>query len=309
MVNGIPTTKKRKSVFRAYYRRVFGKSPADKIFNWINYSLFVVFAFIMLYPFLYVVKISLQTQQLVNGVPITVYNFGAYAVVLRNKKILTSFLLTVLIVVVHTSLHIALTFMSAYPLSKKHFRGRTQLLMFILITMLFSGGLIPSYILITNVLKWQDNLLVYIIPGVLSGFNIIVVKNFLQTIPESLEESAKLDGANDFIILFKIYLPLSMPILATIALWAGVGKWNNWMTGILYISKTSLLPIQNILRDLLITASSTDAGGHGGDKELMALADNIKMATVVIGTLPIVLVYPFVQKYFTKGVLLGSVKG
>ncbi|HHW89519.1 MAG TPA: carbohydrate ABC transporter permease [Clostridiales bacterium] len=300
---------KRKKAFKSFYRRVFGKSISDNIFNWINYGMFVIFAFIMLYPFMYVVKISLQTQELINNTPQTVYNFAAYGLVLKNKQIVSSFLLTVFIVVTHTALHIAFTFVSAYPLSKKHFRGRTQLLMFVLITMLFSGGLIPSYILITSVLKWQDNLLVYIVPGIISGFNIIVVKNFLQTIPDSLEESAKLDGANDFIILFKIYLPLSMPILATIALWAGVGKWNNWMTGILYISKTHLLPMQNILRELLISASSTDASGHGGNRDLMALADNIKMATVVVGTLPIILVYPFVQKYFTKGVLLGSVKG
>lgn len=294
--------------FKKYLGKVFGKTKGERTFQIVNYVLFLLFGFIMLYPFIYVIKISLENIRLIDGVATKVYNFTAYGLVLANKKIYSAFFLTIFVVLVHTALHLALTFIAAYPLSKKHFKGRNVLLFFVLFTMLFSGGLIPSYILITQVLGWMDNLLVYIIPGVMTGFNIIIVKNFLQGIPESLEESAKLEGANDMQILFRIYIPLSLPIAATVALWAGVGKWNNWMTGVLYITDSDLYVLQNILRDMLV-AANTSTTGQGADRELMAMADNVKMATVVIGTLPIVCIYPFVQKYFVKGMLIGSVKG
>ena len=207
--------------FKKYLGKVFGKTKGERTFQIVNYVLFLLFGFIMLYPFIYVIKVSLENIRLIDGVATKVYNFTAYGLVLANKKIYSAFFLTIFVVLVHTALHLALTFIAAYPLSKKHFKGRNVLLFFVLFTMLFSGGLIPSYILITQVLGWMDNLLVYIIPGVMTGFNIIIVKNFLQGIPESLEESAKLEGANDMQILFRIYIPLSLPIAATVALWAG----------------------------------------------------------------------------------------
>lgn len=298
-----------KKTVKRFFDGIFGKSTSDRIFNFVNYAVFLLFGLIMLYPFYYVVKESLINIKLVDGVAQEVYNFSAYSFVLSSSKISTAFALTILVVAAHTALHLLFTFITAYPLSKTHLVGRKHFLLFVFITMLFSGGMIPSYILMTRVLKWQDTLLVYIVPGVLTGFNIIVVKNFLQGIPTSLEESAKLEGANDFVILIKIYIPLSLPIAATIGLWAGVGKWNNWMTGVLYINNPDLYMIQNVLRDMLISATSTDPSGQNPDKTLMAMADNVKMATVVVGTLPIVLIYPFVQKYFVKGMLVGSVKG
>lgn len=293
--------------FKKLLKRIFGRSKGSIVFNLLNYAFFILFGIIMLYPFLHVVITSLETNILVDGVVKKVYNFSSYGVVLGNKNIVNAFLLTVFVVIVHTVLHILLTLMAAYPLSKKDLRGRTGILLFIVFTMLFSGGMIPNYILITQTLKWQNSIMVYIVPGLMSGFNIIITKNFLQGIPESLEEAAIIDGANDFVIMLKIFFPLSLPIMATVGLWAGVGKWNNWMTGVLYISKPNLMVIQNILRDMMIAASSTESG-QGGNIYL-SMADNIKMATVVVGTLPIVIVYPFVQKYFVKGMLLGSVKG
>ena len=299
----------KKSWFKRFFDSIFGKTVGDRIFHFVNYTVFLLFAIIMLYPFYYVVKESLINIRLENGVAREVYNFSAYKLVLSSSKIGLAFGLTILVVAAHTALHLLFTFITAYPLSKTHLVGRKGFLFFVFFTMLFSGGMIPSYILITRVLKWQDTLLVYIVPGILTGFNIIVVKNFLQGIPTSLEESAKLDGANDLVILVKIYIPLSLPIAATVGLWAGVGKWNNWMTGVLYISNPNMYMIQNVLRDMLIAATSTDPTGQSPDKTLMAMADNVKMATVVVGTLPIVLIYPFVQKYFVKGMLVGSVKG
>lgn len=299
----------KKNGLTKFFDNIFGKTIKDRIFHFVNYAVFLLFALVMLYPFYYVVKESLINFRLINGVAHQVYNFSAYKYVLSSAKITTAFFLTIFVVAVHTILHLLFTFITAYPLSKTHLVGRKAFLLFVFITMLFSGGMIPSYILITRVLQWQDNLLVYIVPGMLTGFNIIVVKNFLQGIPTSLEESAKLEGANDFTILIRIYIPLSLPIAATVGLWAGVGKWNNWMTGVLYINNSNLYMIQNVLRDMLVAATSTDPSGQNPDKTLMAMADNVKMAAVVVGTLPIVLIYPFVQKYFVKGMLVGSVKG
>ena len=163
--------------------------------------------------------------------------------------------------------------------------------------------------MITQVLQWRNNFLVYIVPGLVEAYNVFVIKTYLQGIPDSLEEAALLDGANQFIIFLKIYIPLSGPITATIGLWVGVGLWNNWMTGVLYITNPEMRLLQQLLRDMLISATSTDVTGNGGDTHLMAMADNVKMATIVVGIAPILAVYPFVQKYFVKGMLVGSVKG
>ncbi len=289
-------------------KRYFGMNAGSVIFNILNYILLTVFALAMLYPFYYVLETSLKVHDISGEVAVVKYNFSAYVTILNNDGLVQSFLLSILTVAASTVIHVAFTMLAAYPLSRKHFRGRVAFLLFILFTMLFSGGLIPYYLLITKDLKLQDNILVYIIPGAVGGFNIIIVKNFLQTIPESLEESAKIDGANDLRILISIFIPLSLPIIATIALWHAVGKWNDWMTGVLYVRDKNLRVIQNFLRDILITASSSDGQGVV-DPEIMNMAESVKMAAIVIGTLPIILIYPFVQKYFVKGVLLGSVKG
>ena len=206
----------------------------------------------------------------------------------------------------HVVLHIIVTMLAAYPLSKRDLRGRTGILLFITFTMLFSGGLIPFYLLIRDI-GLRDNILVYILPGVASGYNVIIAKNFVQSIPDSLTEAAKIDGAGEFTTLVRIVFPLSMPIIATVALWAGVGKWNDWMTGMLYVTDPDMRMIQNFLRSILISASSTGQGGV--DSDVMSMAEGVKMAAVVVSIIPILLVYPFLQKYFVKGVLLGSVKG
>lgn len=292
-----------------FFHRAFGKTPSTIIFNTVNYFIFLLFSVIMIYPFLYVLEKSLQSTALINGVPRITYSFAAYSVVLANKEVMTAFFTTVIILIIKVFFTLAVSFMMAYALSKKYLKGRKALIMILLITMLFSGGLIPSYILITQVLQWRNNYLVYIVPSLVDAYNVFVIKSYLQGIPDSLEEAALLDGANNFIIFLVIYLPLSGPILATIGLWSGVGLWNNWMTGVLYITDSDKRLLQQLLRDILISATSTDASGMGGDEHLMAMADNVKMATVIVGIIPIILIYPFVQKYFVKGMLVGSVKG
>ena len=285
---------------------IFGKNAEQRVFNIINYVLFTLFTLIMLAPFIYVLVVSFQQKAIVNDVSVNVFGIGAYKHVLGNPNILRAFLNTIGTVLIGTAFAVCMTMLGAYPLSKKHMRGRGFLLVYVLITMLFSGGLIPFYLLIKN-LGLGDSYLVYIVIGALGAFNIFIVKNFYQGIPVELEEAAKIDGANEFQVFFRVYLPLSKSIMATIALWISVGKWNDYMTGLLYIDSPQKLLIQNILRDMLVTASTTS--GTGADAGMLNLSESIKMATVVIAMVPIMCVYPFVQKYFTKGVIMGSVKG
>lgn len=285
---------------------IFGKNAEQRVFNIINYVLFTLFTLIMLAPFIYVLVVSFQQKAIVNDVSVNVFGIGAYKHVLGNPNILRAFLNTIGTVLIGTAFAVCMTMLGAYPLSKKHMRGRGFLLVYVLITMLFSGGLIPFYLLIKN-LGLGDSYLVYIVIGALGAFNIFIVKNFYQGIPVELEEAAKIDGANEFQVFFRVYLPLSKSIMATIALWISVGKWNDYMTGLLYIDSPQKLLIQNVLRDMLVTASTTS--GTGADAGMLNLSEFIKMATVVIAMVPIMCVYPFVQKYFTKGVIMGSVKG
>lgn len=285
---------------------IFGKNAEQRVFNIINYVLFTLFTLIMLAPFIYVLVVSFQQKAIVNDVSVNVFGIGAYKHVLGNPNILRAFLNTIGTVLIGTAFAVCMTMLGAYPLSKKHMRGRGFLLVYVLITMLFSGGLIPFYLLIKN-LGLGDSYLVYIVIGALGAFNIFIVKNFYQGIPVELEEAAKIDGANEFQVFFRVYLPLSKSIMATIALWISVGKWNDYMTGLLYIDSPQKLLIQNVLRDMLVTASTTS--GTGADAGMLNLSESIKMATVVIAMVPIMCDYPFVQKYFTKGVIMGSVKG
>ncbi len=294
----------KKSKSKLFFDKYFGKTLGDRIFNTVNYIFFLVLTFICFYPFWHVVKTSLVVNRLVDGEPTKAISFESYIEILNNDGLLQAFGLSIGVVVITVILHVFLTMLSAYPLSKNNLKGKGFILLFLVITMLFSGGLIPYYILIRD-LGLRNNLLVYIIPGLISSFDIIIARNFIKTIPNEIFESAKIDGASEGQILFRIVFPLSGAIMATIALWAGVGKWNDWMTGVLYVNDKDMWLIQQFLRNILITASS----GQGVvDPEIMMMAEGVKMAAIVISIVPIIVIYPFVQKFFVKGVLLGSVK-
>ncbi len=299
--------KKERSKFSAFMRSLFGNNASDIRCNVILYLITLIFLAVLIAPFVYVITESFRSRQLVNGLPVEVWSFSAYKSVLGNPNIFRAYVNTIVVTIIGTAVAVALTTVGSYPLSKKDLPGRQVALVYVLITMLFSGGLIPFYILIRNVLQLTDSYLVYIAVGATGAFNIFVVKNYFQGIPAELSESAALDGAGELRIFFSIYLPLSKPIIATVALWVAVGKWNDYMTGLLYIKSQEKLLIQNILRDMLSKATSTS--GIGGDSSMQTLAESVKMATVVVSIIPIMLIYPFVQKYFTKGVMVGSVKG
>lgn len=300
---------KKNSRIRAWRREMLGKTPGTIVSNLILYIILLLFALVMLYPFVFVVIESLQTVVPTDtGVPRYTYNFSAYIYVITEVDgFLWSFVWSVLVSVVAAGLHVFFCVLTAYPLTKKNLKGRNGILLFIVFTMMFSGGMIPFYLLMRQ-LNLFNNPLIYILPGLVTGYDIIIAKNFLSNISPSLAESAQLDGAGEYRIFMRIYLPLSKPILATIALWSFVGKWNDWMTGLLYMTKNKdLVLIQTFLRRIL-NAATTQQGGMV-DAEVLNLSTSIRMAIIVVGMIPVVLLYPFVQKHFVKGVMLGSVKG
>lgn len=261
----------------------------------------------MIIPFLNVIAISLSDYKSVvqdKGMlwPKN-FNVSAYSIMF-NPEIYRAMLVTIFSAVVGTLLHIAVCIMAAYALSKKFLPGRKFMLLFVIITMLFSGGLIPYYFVIRD-LGLADTIWVYILPGAAGAYTIVMMKNFLLQIPSSLEEAARIDGASYFYILWRIIVPLSKPIIATLALFYGVGRWNDWFTAVLFVNNKDLYTIQNVLRDMIIQNNMGAFGYVDLDK---VFTESVKMAAIVVSTVPIMLVYPFLQKYFVKGIFMGSVK-
>ncbi len=276
------------------------------VFDVVIYAVIGLLVVITLIPFINILAISMSAYDDKTLLFPKNFTLKAYEIMF-SPRLYKSFFITVFIVIVSTVLHVVLCLLTAYPLSRKYLPYRRFFLVFILITMLFGGGMVP-YFLIVRALGLVDNIFTFIIPGLASGYNILLMKNFLLQIPESLEEAARMDGAGYFRILFQIFLPLSMPIIATLALFFGVGKWNDWFTAILFIREnTQLYPIQNVLRMMVIDGNYGTIGG-GIIIPDATLTSAIKMAVIVIATLPIVCVYPFLQKYFVKGIFMGSVK-
>lgn len=286
-----------------------------KVFDVINVIVMVLICFLMVYPIWYVIvnSFSQGTEVLKGGIywwP-RAFCLENYEAVFKNKEIFTSFGITVLKTVVGTVTSVLFTAMVAYGLSKTYLIGRKFFMVFGIITMFFSGGLIPYFLLIKS-LGMLDSFWVYIIPSLFSFYNAIIFMTFFRNIPTELEESAKIDGANDFVIFAKIILPVSMPVIATIALFNGVGQWNDYFTGVIYITNEQwLTPIQTFLYKIISESSSTRivANMPASVRNSMVTSTTVKYATMVVTTFPIICVYPFLQKYFVQGIMIGSVKG
>ncbi len=290
------------------------RTKGEKTFDIINIVLMALFCLMIIYPVWNTVVISLNdaTDAMMGGLYWWPRKFSleSYKTVLETPGIFKAFGVTVAKTVVGVITHVLFTAMVAYGLSKRDLVGRKLYLTVGVITMFFNGGLIPNYLLIRN-LGLLDNFMVYIIPALFSFFDLIIFQSFFRELPASLEESAFIDGANEFQIFLKIILPLSMPVMATIALFNGVYQWNDFFTGIIYINNPDLQPIQTFLYKVIVQNSSSQmlsAMPAAVTNLAKTTSESIKLATMVIATLPIVLVYPFLQKYFVKGMLLGSVK-
>lgn len=277
-------------------------------FDYVLIIILTILAAITILPFMNIIAISFSDYASVienTGMiwPVN-FNLEAYAII-GSPDIYRSFAMTIFYVVVGTVLHLIMCLITAYALSVKNLPGRKVMLMILVIPMLFGGGLIPTYLVIKS-LGMLDSILVFIIPGLVSPYNIILMKNFLLQVPDSLFEAAQIDGAKHTTILFRIVAPLSKPILATLALFTGVGRWNDWFTAVMYINDTKLYPIQNVLRDLTLGGSSLAPSIFTSSRYTADIS--VQMAVTIIATVPIILVYPFLQKYFVKGIFMGSIK-
>lgn len=279
-------------------------------------AFFAIMCFMIVFPFLLLVSISLSNEGDISAygysiLPKTV-DFAAYKFVFMNpKSILNAYKTTGIFSVVSMVLGVLLMAMIAYPLSRRKLRGRSFLSFFLYFTMLFSGGLVPTYILITKYLHLADSIWVYILPALISPWNVFMIRTSFQNIPEEIIESAHVDGAEEYTIFFRMILPLSKPILATIALFVFLNKWNDWNTSMLYINKPELYSLQyllqKIMKDIQLLQDSMTADMLQQIVEIPGETARMAMAVVVAG--PALVVFPFFQKYFVKGITVGSVKG
>jgi putative aldouronate transport system permease protein len=277
------------------------------------YSVLLGLGLITLVPILHVLSVSLSSSRMVLGSSLMLWpkelTFESYVFIFRNDVLLRSFGITVFITVVGTALNLLFTTTAAYVLSRRELPGGSLILMMIVTTMLFSAGIIPGYMLVRN-LGLINSVWAMILPGLVGGFNLILMRNFFWSVPDGLVESAKMDGAGELRTLFQIMIPLSLPAIATIGLFYAVGHWNEFFRGIFYITDSKKWPLQVLLRGIIAQADLNEIGASNQqryDGNLNVLT--IQSATIIAATLPIVLVYPFLQKYFVKGIMLGSVKG
>lgn len=286
-------------------------SLGDKVFNAANYIFLTLFCALCIYPFLYVFNLSIS-----EGISGSEYGlhllpkgitFKYYAMTIGSSAVYWGFFNSVFRTVIGTVLGTALSAMPAYAISKKTFPNRNFWTTFLLIPMFFGGGLIPTYFLIKS-LNLIDNRWVLILPCLMSNYNIILIRTYIQNIPGSLEESAKIDGANEVVILFKILMPICKPILATVALWTAVGHWNAWFDSLLYITSDKKVVLQVVLQRIVAMGTIRLATNNVSQTSLPP-PFTIIACTIMITTVPIVLVYPFLQKYFIKGIMIGSLKG
>ncbi len=289
-------------------------SKGEQTFDALNIALMIVVCFVTLYPIWYTVVLSFNdgTDAIKGGIfwlP-REFTLDNYKAVFRNKGIISAYTITIARTCIGTFINVFFTAMVAYAFSKKDLIGRKYYIALGTFTMFFGGGLIPFFLLLKS-LKLLDTFMVYIVPTMFNFFNLLIFMSFFNTIPASLEESAKMDGANDFVVFLRIVIPLSKPVLATIALFTGVWHWNDYFFGVVYINKSSLQPIQTYLYKIVAEAGSSRMAISNpvGVSKSNVTSNSIKYATMVVTTLPIVLVYPFLQKYFVKGVMLGAVKG
>lgn len=287
-------------------------SRGEKIFGVANMVVLGVVGLLCLYPFLYTLSISLSSATEASRAGFHLFprhvTFLSYKMVLSDPSILAGYLNTLLRTVLGTVLTLLATCVAAYPLSRREMPHRAMITFIIVFTMLFGGGTVTGYLLIKG-LGMINTVWALVVPGMISAFNVIIVKNFFQSLPESLIESARIDGAGEWTILFRLYIPLSKPVLATVALWTAVAHWNAWFDAMLYITDDKRQVLQTLLQRIVIQSSTQMIELGVTDSQMMQYtSETIKAATIIVTILPIILVYPFVQKYFVKGIMLGGVK-
>lgn len=290
---------------------VVKRSAGEIIFDTFNVIFLAVCSFLFLYPMWYVLVSSFSDPYAIVSGKVTFwpvdFSISSYKLVFTDKEIWNAYGNTLIYVVVGTAINLVVTTLGAYPLSRRGLQGRGIIMAFIVFTMFFSGGLIPAYLNIRD-LGLYDTRWAILLPGAISAFNLIVMRTFFQSIPDSLIESAKIDGAHDFRVLWTIVLPLSMPVIAVMTLFYAVGHWNSWFNAMIYLQDRSLFPLQLKLREILIQSSAQNMLSGTGIDEAQRISESLKYATIIIATVPILLIYPFLQRFFVKGVMIGAIK-
>ena len=292
------------------------RTKGEKVFNVFNYIILTLLALTTLYPLLYTLSISVSTQAEADKIGLHIipnfqqFTIDPYKMVFKNAEIWNAYKYTIFRTVVGTILSLLVTCFYGYALSRPGLPMKKFFTSFIMFTMLFSGGQIPVYLNIKS-LGLINSVWVYVLPSLITAYNVIVSKSFFATIPESLNESAKIDGAGEFRIFFQIIVPLSKPIIMTLALWNAVAHWNEWFSGMMYITDNRKIVVQNYIQRIVNEGNTnliSDTNAMGKDT-VEVTGKTIQSASIIVCILPILLFYPFVQRYFVKGVTLGAVKG
>jgi len=288
---------------------------SSRLFDAANYFIVTLVAFTTILPFIYIIGASFATEYELATRPMFIIprdvTLDSYRFIFSSNKILGAFGNSIFITAAGTAINLLFTVTMAYALSKTRLRGRNALLNMVIFSMFFSGGMIPGYIVIANILNMKDTYWSVLLPGAISAYNMMIVKNFFQGIPQELEDSAAIDGCNDLGILWKIVLPLSLPVLATFGLFYAVGHWNAYFGAMIYMGGArEKWPLQVLLREIIILSNASAGDMANLDPEFVQPPEqSIKMAVIVVSTVPIMCVYPFLQKYFVKGVMVGALKG
>ncbi|GBF77398.1 hypothetical protein PA598K_05946 [Paenibacillus sp. 598K] len=263
-----------------------------------------------LMPMLHILALSMSGNSAIMAGRVTLLpidiDFTAYRTVFGNMQMIRSLGFTILLVSIFTVISMTMTIMAAYPLTKRHLKGRDVFLFIIVITMFFSGGMIPEYLLVRN-LHLLDSIWALILPGAINAFYLLIIKTFFTSIPVELEESARIDGASQYRVLFSVVLPLSLPVLATLSLFYAVGRWNGFMDALLYITNSNLYPLQLRLYEMVVNSQVNSM--LEGLSSVAPVPESLKAASIMFATLPILLVYPWLQRYFVSGMMIGAVKG
>ncbi len=288
-------------------------SLGDKIFDVVNAIILIALCLVTLYPVWYVICASFtnNTYLVANpGAMLIPHGFttGSYKLAFTHPLLLSGYKNILIVLLVSLPLNILLTVFAGYFMASEGMLLKKPIQFFIMFTMFFSGGMIPAYLNIRD-LGLYNSLLALILPGALSVYNAIICRTAIEAVPQSLIESAYIDGANDLVIVFKIIIPLIMPTIAVLLLYYGVGHWNSWFNASIYLKDNDKLPIQNIMRSILIANSNVLNSAAAESDQVNQFAESIKYATIVLTTLPVLCIYPFLQKYFVKGVMIGAVKG
>lgn len=306
-------------VIKSMKKNSIKNSLADRIFQSCVYLFLIMALVIVLYPLIYIISASISDPQTVNSGEMLLFpkgiTFEGYKTIFENKSIWRGYANTIFYTALGTSINLIVTIPCAYALSRDDFAGKKFFTKFMLVTMFLSGGLIPTYLIVKN-LGMINTIWAMVIPNAASVYNIVVTRTFFQsTIPRELEEAATIDGCSDFKMFIKVILPISLPIIAVMALFYGVGHWNSYFNALIYLSDRAMYPLQMVLREILVLQdlASNATGMNSSMAEFMyskqQLVQVIQYGVMIVSTLPVIVVYPFLQKYFVKGMMVGSIKG